>query len=230
MRIYDPTQPLVALHIPKTGGSSLRQVMHDWFPEDRMHFHYKAGDHLPVKHVLDGNCCVYGHFNHARGMGVEDYYPDAQQFMCFFREPFERFLSQWFFLHPHRGSHDSFNMDDEADFETWIRTRSEEQVQGCNSFSFVWQMPRRPGIEPINTMLRERFIFVGTLQRAAESMACLSTILQRQPQSMLHLNPAFRRGASLKHWRPYFEKHFVDEMELYEQARAASDAMIASMK
>jgi hypothetical protein len=230
MRIYDPTQPSVALHIPKTGGISLRQVMHDWFPEDRMHFHYKAGDHLPVKHVLDGNCCVYGHFNHARGMGVEEYYPDAQQLMCFFMEPFERFLSQRFFLHPNRGSHDSFNMDDEADFENWIRTRSEEQVHGCKSFSFVWQMPRRPGIEPINTMLRERFMFVGTLERAAESMACLSTILQRQPQSMLHMNPAFRRGASLKHWRPCFEKHFVDEMELYEQARAASDAMIASMK
>ena len=60
--------------------------------------HYSVNGDLPVKYDLSGECCVYGHFNGARGFGVEDYYPEVMQFFGFFREPFDRFLSQYFFL------------------------------------------------------------------------------------------------------------------------------------
>lgn len=231
MRIYDPNLPLVALHIPKTGGTSILQVLQVWFPDGRLHLHYKTGDVLPARHALAANCCVYGHFNGARGFGVEDYYPDAQQFMAFFREPFDRFLSQWFFLAKlRRAGQAAAAPADDTGFGNWIAKRAEEQRCGLNSFSFVWQMPRRPGTEPVDAMLRERFMFVGTMERCAESIQCLATILQRPPQSMPHLNATPREGGELSHWRPYFEKHFADEMELYEQARALNARMIDAMK
>jgi hypothetical protein len=186
MRLYDPLYPLVALHIPKTGGTSIRELLQEWFPGERLFLHYKNGDHLPVKHELLGNCCVYGHFNGARGFGVEDYYPQAEQFMAFFREPFERFLSQWFYVSKHlQRSQDSPDLTEAVDFETWIVKRAEEQIRGCNRFSFVWQLPRRPGAEPIKEMFQKRFIFVGTIEHCVESMSCLATLLKRRPPLMV---------------------------------------------
>jgi len=34
MRSYDPSLPLVSLHIPKTAGTSLRSTLVDWFGND----------------------------------------------------------------------------------------------------------------------------------------------------------------------------------------------------
>src|SRR6185312_9901072 len=95
MKAYDRDAPLISLHIPKTGGTSLFRILQGWFG-DRLMRHYAQNGAPPQRHALTGPICVHGHFNAALGVGVPQYYPDAPQFMTFLREPFERYVSQWF--------------------------------------------------------------------------------------------------------------------------------------
>jgi hypothetical protein len=104
MRTYDPREPLFALHIPKTGGTSILELFQQWF-KDRVLTHYRNEDGSPPKKhnlaslkTMQIPVVVYGHYNSARGLGVRQYYPDARQFVTFLRDPFERALSRYFFF------------------------------------------------------------------------------------------------------------------------------------
>jgi hypothetical protein len=55
MKAYDPHSPLISLHIPKTGGTSLRHTLQEWFPEGRLFSHYFTNGQLPIRHELGGN-------------------------------------------------------------------------------------------------------------------------------------------------------------------------------
>jgi hypothetical protein len=228
VKIYDPKNPVIALHIPKTGGTSFSEVLREWFPENKLMLHYSVNGDLPVKYDLSGECCIYGHFNGARGFGVEDYYPEVTQFFGFFREPFDRFLSQYFFLCKQKNKFDY--IDCKKYFEAWIKIRAEEQMNGLNSYSFMWQLPKKPGSLSVKDMLKKNFIFVGVIEREVESMACLSKILNRNPATMRHLNSTFRDAVELGEWRSYYENNFADEMEFYEEVTLINDDLIASFK
>ena len=105
--LYNPEQPLVSLHIPKTAGSSLRQALQGWFPADRLKLHYPDQATLQPPHRCDftGPICVHGHFDAAAGLDVGSYYPEAGQFITFFRDPFERAISFYCFMHARRRSY-----------------------------------------------------------------------------------------------------------------------------
>lgn len=228
MRAYEKTQPLIALHIPKTGGNSVLQILKMWFPEDRLFFHYKVGLSAPTRHKLPPAGCVYGHFNSARGWGAKEYYPDVNQFITFFREPFDRFLSQWFFLNKLKKTGATISgLEDDPTFEVWLHRRAEEQASGQNSFSFVCHLPFNPISDSIDTVFKKHFVFIGIMERFDDSLACLAKILGTQPLQPLHLNATKREVNGYHEYRPYFEKHFSDEMEIYTQALVANDMLIS---
>jgi len=88
MRPYDPGSPLIFLHVPKTAGTSLREIFRGWFGPGLLE-HY-AGVHdgsLPLRHDLSAlpsaghPLAIYGHFNRRRGFGVDDDYPEVRQFV-----------------------------------------------------------------------------------------------------------------------------------------------------
>jgi hypothetical protein len=103
-RIYDPSRPLVFVHIPKTAGISVRAVVKGWFG-DKMFRHYWnesegridgfAGWSFLTEQVP---ATVYGHFNRTRGFGVDQSYPAADQFVTIMREPFEQRISNYHYL------------------------------------------------------------------------------------------------------------------------------------
>lgn len=106
MRPYDPTRPLIGLHIPKCAGSSMKQVLSTWFGW-RLHWHYfdERANRMPARpHLLrrllgaltQRGPCIYGHFNRARGFGIEEYYPDAEQFFTVLRDPLAVVCSRYF--------------------------------------------------------------------------------------------------------------------------------------
>ncbi len=101
MRSYDPSKPLIFSHIPKTAGTSVREMFSKWFGSNLL-LHYKDKSRPPV-HDLGNppepgkSVGVYGHFNRDRGFGIEKYYPQVDQFVTILRDPFERALSSYFF-------------------------------------------------------------------------------------------------------------------------------------
>jgi len=67
-----------------------------------VHYYDEKRRRMPKKHDLNiakrKRVCVHGHFSNARGFGVMDYYPDADQFITVLRDPFEVCLSHYFYL------------------------------------------------------------------------------------------------------------------------------------
>ena len=231
MKAYDKTQPLVVLHIPKTGGNSFLELLKIWFPGERLFLHYKVAEIPPTRHVLAPSTCVCGHFNSARGWGVRDYYPTVNQFVTFLREPFDRFLSQWFFLNQLKRLGSTIQeLEDNPTFEVWLHRRAEEQAIGKNSFSFVWQLPRAPNRQSIETIFAENFIFIGIMERFTESITCLANILGTAALPLAHLNVTKRETNDFHEYRSYFEKFFSDELRIYEQGLKINLAMIESAK
>jgi hypothetical protein len=106
MREYNPKDPLIAIHIPKTGGTSIRDLFREWFGSGLL-THYKSKDALPTRHDLsciqDSNIpiAIYGHFNQLRNFGITQYYPMVNQFVTILRDPFERAVSRYFFNRLH---------------------------------------------------------------------------------------------------------------------------------
>ncbi len=123
---YDPSKLLISLHVPKTAGTSFCTTLKSWFGEDRLRLHYRGADADPVRHAgIGAQACVHGHFNRVRGIGALAYYPEAQQFITFLRDPFSRFVSQWRYLHFQRRSGLPVPaLDDNPTFGQWFDLRA----------------------------------------------------------------------------------------------------------
>ena len=105
MREYDPYKPLIHIHLPKTGGVTVKEIYKNWFKQGLLfHYYNEPEQKLPVKydleklHNINSPICVFGHFNKARDFGIKDYYPDVNQFITILRDPFEKAISGYFFL------------------------------------------------------------------------------------------------------------------------------------
>ena len=228
MRIYDASKPLISIHLPKAGGTSLLSVLEDWFPNGSLRLHYRQADgKLPLRQVFSGPICIHGHFNTAAGFGISDYYPQAEQFIIFFREPFERFVSVWFFLNRLKKEKIPVAAPDTGrDFETFIRIQAEHHSENANHFSFVHHFPPEATVGKISTALATSFVFVGIIERYQESLSALAHLIGRPPRNIPHLNDTPRSGTEYQEFRPFYEKNFADEMELYEAALKANSYFI----
>ena len=89
--ITDVNNPLVHLHIPKTGGSSLLQLWYAWFGKERLMRidNYKPGSDFSV---------LWGHFANPRNRGVDRLVPCPRRLVTFIRNPFDQALSTYYYL------------------------------------------------------------------------------------------------------------------------------------
>lgn len=99
---FNSKLPLFSLHIPKSGGTSVANVLRTWFPVFYDHYYNHRDFVLPPKLKLSANgqvltpSCVHGHF--VNGLcGINDIYPEASQFITFFRDPLDQVVSLFFF-------------------------------------------------------------------------------------------------------------------------------------
>lgn len=228
MKTYDPSEPLIGLHIPKTGGTSLREILQEWFSNKQLFLHYRTPPGLPEPHSLKGATCAYGHFNGRRGFGVADYYPQVQQFFCFVREPFDRIVSLWFYMNHKKQSTDRRSpiLAGDPSFETWLARLADHEF--AHETDMVAFLPLGLGSDSIGDLLERHFIFVGTMERFGQSADCLADILGKPRIVLNNRNKSPRTDTDLEKWRPFFEKHFQDDMEFYEIACRINSRMLAA--
>lgn len=229
MRAYDPTLPLVSLHIPKTAGTSLRSTLADWFGNDRLFLHYRGDQgEAPERFDLGPGHCVHGHFNRVRGIGALDYYPEARQFVTFLREPFARFVSQWRYLHfQQRMGVAVPALDDNPTFADWFARRAEAMAKGEDPFSFLAQLPWAVPAENPASAFDTDYVAVGIMEDYDNSVRALATALGfAPPVGSMHINRAddpHRAGdptADFPEWREPHQQAFALEHAVYEAGRA----------
>jgi hypothetical protein len=170
----------------------------------------------PLPPNLAGGDCVHGHFNAARGFGVDEILPTARQFITFLRDPFDRFVSQWAYLHKIQDIADGHTPEESLDqFAHWFELRVAEQRAGRNSRSLLWQFPRAVRECPRLVALEQHFLFIGQMERFQASVDALAGILGKPTQAVPLVNTSLRNKSAFERWRPDFERNFTDEIELY---------------
>ncbi len=88
----------------KTGGTSLGLVLRDWFGDGYYnqyvdHQHLIVPEAVPLKDesgAYKQGICLHGHFINGTNNAL-DIYPDARQFVAFFRDPLEQVISSFHF-------------------------------------------------------------------------------------------------------------------------------------
>jgi hypothetical protein len=230
---YDPARTLYSLHVPKTAGTSFRHDLETWFGAENMGYHYHGYNREPPpRYEPRAGLCVHGHFNRLRGIGVKQYYPAADQFLVLLRDPFDRFVSNWRYLHFQ--VRDGFRvpeLDDQPGFGDWLKRRRAAAEAGEDPFSFLAQLPDRADPADPGAMFREGFVGVGVTERYAQSLAVFAAALGKAaPDAVTRLNTrADPHRAGETHddhsaWRAEYERSFPLEFAVYEAGLARLEA------
>lgn len=223
---YDPAQPLISIHVPKTAGSSFRVVLDQWFGRDRVFYHYadEQAGMLPVKHQWQPGICIHGHFNRNRGIGVHDYYPQATQFITFLRDPFATRVSLYFYL-KQTGATFPWGRGRARIDELCTTLPDFVRLAGDNRGSipgqtFLQFMPEPITAADYRKRLFEKFLFVGITERMQADLDRLSEILGLPPVTAPtdnksrydeEISPALRR---------LHERLFHLEHAVYDEAKS----------
>jgi hypothetical protein len=233
LRAYDPRRPLFSLHVPKTAGTSFRNDLETWFGEDlALHYRGDQGE-APPRHALRPGLCVHGHFNRLRGIGVRQYYPEAGQFIVFLRDPFDRFVSTWRYLHfqIRMGVHQP-DFADRPDLETWLdRRRRAAEAMPDDPFSFLAQLADAADPADPAAVFGPEYLAVGVTERYAQSVELFGAVLGRKPPpqvTRLNLADEPHREGDPEHVRPdlraLYERVFPLEYAVYAAAEARLEA------
>jgi hypothetical protein len=217
MRIYDPNLPLIAVHIPKTAGTSVRALFERWFGDGLLP-HYPISGMPPKydlvqRHSAQRPVVVYGHFNGARGFGVGDYYPEAEQFVTIIRDPFEQRLSGYFYWkklgrRPH-----------------WLRDDDEFNLRNATferQDTFLDFFPVDLTMHNYQEHIESRFIAIGLTERLDESLTRIATRLGQtyEPGQPPRLNVAERDEEVPAELREEFVASRPLEYAVYDYVRA----------
>lgn len=223
MRSYDPEQPLIFIHVPKSAGTAVLSTVEGWFP-DNLHRHYYSEDEgkmpeLLSPDVLFGSECppvIYGHFNKLRGFGIEDYYPTVRQFVTILRDPFETVVSHYFFTRKW-----SNNWKDRSRAPTGTLEESLTNVEP----NILNHFPREMNLTNFKDILDEFFIEIGITEMLAISLERIALKLGKEfdPTSLSMVNVTERDQPVPESYRDRFSEEHPLEFAVYEYAKSRFD-------
>lgn len=216
MKKYNKSKPLILIHIPKTAGVTVKKLYKGWFGDDLL-FHYKdwKKNILPPKVNLYKDSqriepyMVYGHFNSAAGFGIEEYYPEVDQFIVIIREPFEQAISGYFYVRRTNPEwRDKLNLPSGG-----LR----EYIRGLQS-DILKFFPEQVSFKNYKEMIEEKFVEVGVTEHLDESMIRISKKLNKPylPGSLDKLNISARDGEDVPYdLKEEFMKRHQLEYDVY---------------
>ena len=174
---YDPQQPVLSIHIPKCGGTSFEAVLKKWFSNKLLlHYWNSRKDKLPQKYDLSAGMCVHGHFERFRGSGVLDYYPQVTQWFTIVRDPFQHFVSHYFYIKKNREKlkkqpsmkHQRILADPNYDLKT--------HLESTHSYLLA-HFPKDITMENYQQILTERYLYIGITEDLQNTVDQLAVIL-----------------------------------------------------
>lgn len=218
MKRYDSSHPLISLHVPKCAGSSLILVLHKWF-RGRLFSHYfdEMNGTMPARHQPKPGTCIHGHFHAYRGFGVQDYYPEIDQFITLLRDPLEQAISDYFFLKRTYKVRHSYDIKKEfGSLDTWLMNSKSKMLP---------YLPFHKSSRQVMTMdatnyrdiINKYYIYIGIVEDLQTSLQNLATCLGKSPFSEIPRENASSRdeGASEKAKEVFRDRNRF-EYEIYD--------------
>ena len=91
---------MIYIHIPKNAGTSVNSILKKWFKSKHL-YHYFSKHHKLYRrksYRVEPGVCISGHFNHARGQGVDVWYPSVNQIPKLNKIHIQKFLTSLLIL------------------------------------------------------------------------------------------------------------------------------------
>lgn len=218
MKIYNNEKPLIVIHVPKAAGTSSQQIFRSWFKNNFHRHYYNENEGLPPKKInlndlhSPGNPLVlHGHFNKLRGFGVEDYYPEIDQFITILRDPFELSISHYFFVKKQSRTWKDQSRVPENDLHSYLENTKPNML---NHF------PREMNLNNYKDIIEELFIEIGITEKLAISLQRIAKKLgyEFDENQLQRLNSTERDEKIPDSFREQFHELNPLEFSVYEYA------------
>jgi hypothetical protein len=221
VKSYDPNAPLVSLHVPKCGGNSVMLLLRELFRDKlELHYHDDRTATPPLRHALGAGSCVHGHFDNRRQEGVDDYYPEVQQFVTLLRDPFDLQVSNYFYMKrlQRRGELvlDGAPASLETSIRAYLERRIEEPLTAPNPLDFL---PRALAGDDWETALDRTFVYVGIVEDLRTAAVVLADRLGMAPRWLGHANAGERDEQIPTELRDALFRAHPRQFALYDRAR-----------
>ncbi len=229
---HDPRKPLFSIHIPKCAGSSFSEVLKTWFGRGyRRHYPDEKRNKPPKKHNLytglftkrlRPNLRIHGHFNNQRGNGIDDYYPEADQFITILRDPFDLHLSTYFFVKREAKTKSSGAFRAGKPHPIIANNWNLEDYLGANPKSYIGLfLPSNLTLDTYQHILETQFLFIGVTERLQESVDRLAQTLGFPGRQVPEINVSQWTEPIPDGARDEFIRNNPLEMAIYAYARDA---------
>ena len=227
MRTYNQKLPLLSIHIPKCGGTSLKSIFEEWYGNNLLeHYYNEKQAIMPKEHRLKKrfskkyieNICIYGHFNGNRGFGVDDYYPEIKQAVTFLRDPLEIALSVF-----------HYNKKLSKEGRNYRGGKIREITNDIDLFlknnnSYVrYFLPQAITAKNVDYFFEEYFVHVGVVEHFQNSIDILSEKLNKPKVIVPHDNVSERLQKPSESSIAEFKSRCSFEYILYEKALRANN-------
>jgi len=219
---YDKSEPILSIHIPRCGGKSLTPWLAQMFP-GKLHRHYfdEAKNRMPEKHKWQVDSCIHGHFNKTRGFGIQDYYPQARQFITILRDPFEVLVSRYYYEKQNARENRSFRWGRSLELDDHINTYLEKEIKKEHYHPNILDyLPGDFTIDNYKDQIQKYFIYVGILEDFQFSLDRLAVKLGNLPLKVERLNRAPRHPGIDPGLRENFKALHPLEYAIYHYAVA----------
>ncbi|MEX6633317.1 sulfotransferase family 2 domain-containing protein [Hyphococcus lacteus] len=228
MKKYDPKSPLIVSHIPKTAGTSVRELFSGWYGPNLL-LHYKDGKRPPVRDLTnlpepEKPVALYGHFTRNRGFGIEKYYPQIDQFIAIFREPLDRAVSGYFFKTQNEAMRKAFWGTAQLTLDQYVTRRSSRFTRGGPETVLNF-LPRAINENNFKDFIESHFVEVGITERLDTSMVRIAEKLgfEFDVSQLQHLNAVKRTHEVSSKTIAKFREHNELEYRIYDYVRSKYD-------
>lgn len=223
MKTFKRNKLLVSLHVPKCGGTSLVQILKEWFNIGFHHHYIDVKHNRPPRMIglkrylrfIGYPTCVHGHFYNPEYWGLYDYYPECTQLITFLRDPVELHISGYFYrkMQIERGSFywkgkriEKLNY---SSVDEWLEKVPMSKYKE-NLPIEIWDNPEK--------YIKERFIYVGIMEDYQKSLNELAIGLGMKKINVKRENQSIHNEKPSNSSIDYFNKIHIQEINLYNVA------------
>jgi hypothetical protein len=208
MKTYDPSKPLISIHIPKCGGSSLGALLEKGYG-DNYHSHYfnEKTKEPPIRLPLVAGLCIHGHFNTKRGFGIKQFYPEVDQFVTIVRDPFDILVSRYYYVKSLERKNAAFWAGEKLTFENDINEFLSKQITKQQYIPNIFDYLPFDGFESgYQQEIEKKFIYIGLFEDFSYSVRQIAQRLGFPFNRLEHRN----KGALKAPIDDRLRKKFID--------------------